>query len=266
VRTRLVHLALGGLLVALPLAGRASAQQDTLVFGNSQRSMVTRTELQATLDTLQQVINSPGYSQALKANKQAEADVIKERLTDGDFHTGDLISVAVVGDPGLSGTYQVSADRTITIVGGEEITVKGILRSELQDYMTQQFKVFVRDPMVRTTSAIRISIFGAVGKPGFVQAPATALLSDVLMTSAGGVSNNMKEEKSTIKRGDKIVVDGEQFKKALHSGMTLDQLNVEAGDEITVGTKPATGLFFRVIGVVSALTSIVWLGYITHVW
>jgi hypothetical protein len=265
VSNRIAQMALAVAFVTLA-AVPASAQQDSMeIAAGAQRSMVTRASLQASLDTIEKLTSSPAYSPALKSAKQAEADVIRQRLVDGDFHTGDVIKIDVVGDPGLSGLYQVNANRTITIVGGEEISVKGILRSELQDYITQQLKVFVRDPVVKTTSAIRVSIFGAVAKPGFVQAPATSLLSDVLMQSAGGVQNNMREDKSVIKRGDRVVVDGDRFKEALHRGMTLDQLNVEAGDEITVAAKPARGLFWTIVGGVSAMSTLIWLGIATHV-
>ncbi|MGH7583902.1 MAG: polysaccharide biosynthesis/export family protein [Gemmatimonadales bacterium] len=268
-RIRFAHVLVGALFMVYP-ARRATAQDTTTTtittaLVNPERSMVTRAALQASLDTMERLIGSPAYSSALKAAKRSEADVIRERLVDGDFHTGDIISIQVLGEPGVSALYQVSPDRTITIVGGEEISVKGILRSELQNYITRQLKVFIRDPVVKTTSAIRVSIFGAVAKPGFVQAPATALLSDVLMQSAGGVQNNMREDKSVIKRGDRVVVDGEQFRQALHSGMTLDQLNVEAGDEISVAAKPARGLFWTIVGGVSALTGIVYLLVYTHV-
>jgi hypothetical protein len=107
---------------------------------------------------------------------------------------------------------------------------------------------------------IRLSIFGAVGKPGFVNAPATFLLSDVIQQMAGGPANNVRWEKSQILRGEKVVVDGNEFRQSVNTATTIDQLNLQAGDVIQVAAKPTGGTLARVLATLGGLTSVIWLG------
>jgi hypothetical protein len=60
--------------------------------------------------------------------------------------------------------------------------------------------------------------------------------------------------------GDKVVVDGPEFRDAVNTATTIDQLNLQAGDVIDVAAKPAGGTFFRIMGALSAVTSVIWLG------
>ncbi len=247
---------------AVPLrSADLSAQQrsDTGSTTEARRSMVTRAELQAALEEIQRGLASSGYSQSLRSAKQAEATAIKDRLEMGDLRSGDEIKVDVLAEPGLSATYTVTPVRTIVLPGSHEVDMRGVLRSEVQAFLTTQFKKLVIDPYVTASASVRISIFGGVGKPGFYNVPANKLLSLVLQQEGGGVANNFKDDKSKIVRNGVVVVDGPEFKEALYKGRTVDQLNIQAGDEIQVAVKPATGLFLRIVGAVSGVASIVWL-------
>lgn len=221
--------------------------------------MVTRGELQAALDEIERGLTSSVYSQSLRSAKQAEARVIKDRLTEGDLRSGDEIKVDVLAEPGLTAVYTVTPVRSIILPGGREIDMRGLLRSEVQVYLTTQLKKYVNDPYVTASASVRISIFGAVARPGFYNVPANKLLSLVLQTEGGGVATNYRDDKSQILRNGVVVIDGPEFKDALYRGRTLDQLNVQAGDEIRVAAKPAGGLFWRIVGAVSGLTGFVWL-------
>jgi protein involved in polysaccharide export with SLBB domain len=264
VRVKSSWLNLASILVvaALPLRTTDLAAQRADTIGvEARRSMVTRDELKAGLVEIQRGLTSTVYSQSLRSAKQAEAKAIEDRLTEGDLRSGDEIKVEVIGISGLSATYTVTPARTIVLPGNFEIPVRGVLRSEIQQYLTRMLKEsnYVVDPNIHAEASVRISIFGGVGHPGFVNVPANKLLSAVLQTEGGGVNNNFKDDKSQIKRNGVVVIDGPEFKDALYKGKTLDQLNVQAGDEINVAVKPASGLFWRVVGAVSGLGGLVWL-------
>lgn len=252
-------------IVGLSWAGVLGAQQTSAtpdlatMLSQSQRATVSRADLQRTLDGIKEQLASGGYSSALRAAKQTEADRIQERLTEGDLRVGDIVALQVVGDETLSKVYQVTPDRTIMLPQGIEISVKGVLRSEMQDYIGTQLKKYVRDPVVRVTTGIRLQLTGAVGKSGIFSAPAGQLLSDFLMTSGGGIASNVQWKKSTIKRRDQTILEGPEFDAAIRDGKTLDELNLRGGDAINVAAKPQTGGFLRILGVVSGLTSLVWI-------
>lgn len=255
---RLATLMIATVLVSEPSALAAQQRADSAPI-EARRSMVTRAELQAAHDEIQRGLASSGYSQSLRTAKQAEAAVIKNRLTEGDLRSGDEIKVDVLAEPGLSATYTVTPVRTIVLPGGHELDLRGVLRSEVQSYLTTQLKKYVNEPYVTASASVRISIFGGVGKPGFYSVPADKLLSLVLQSEGGGVANNFKDDKSKIVRNGVVVVDGPEFKEALYRGRTLDQLNIQAGDEIQVAVKPATGLLLRILGAATGVTSIIWL-------
>lgn len=265
---RIRQLVVGAMVagVATQLSGQVPVQQPSMMQSDTalvaaKRSMVTRTELQSALDEIQRGLTSTAYSPALRASKQAEAEIIRERLTDGDIHPADQIKVEVLTEPGLSATYTITPRGTLDLPGGAVIDMHGILRSEVQAYLTKEFKRVVNDPVITATSFVRISMFGALNKPGFFQAPASRLMSEEIMIDAGGPANNVRWNKSTIKRGDRVIVDGPEFADAVQKGLTLDQLNVQAGDEITLATKPSAALFWRIIGGATALGGLVYLAH-----
>jgi protein involved in polysaccharide export with SLBB domain len=223
---------------------------------SAQRASVTRAQLEAALVEIDVILNSSGYSAAIKDQKRMEAELIRRRLTEGDIRPGDVILLAVANEPSLSNAFPVTTSRSIVIPAAGEIPIGNLLRSEVEPYLTEQMKRFVRDPLVRAEPQIRIAIFGGVGQQGFFLAPASALLTDVIMQSAGGVTGNVKLDKSSIKRAGREIVDRDAFQAALRNGLSLDQLNIQAGDEIHVGQRRAGAL--PIVAALSAVAGITW--------
>jgi hypothetical protein len=77
------------------------------------------------------------------------------------------------------------------------------------------------------------------------------------MTAGGGPARNQQLEKSEIRRGDRVIVDRATFTEALRGAYSLDQLNLQAGDEIRVGQKRSGRL--PIIAAVSSALSLAWL-------
>jgi hypothetical protein len=97
-----------------------------------------------------------------------------------------------------------------------------------------------------------------VGKPGFYQVAADQLAGDAIMTAAGGPAGNADPHKTTIHRGGVEIWSKEAFQQALVDGVTLDRLNLRAGDEITVGEQKHTNIRNYLYGV-TALSSLYFL-------
>jgi protein involved in polysaccharide export with SLBB domain len=240
--TRVIRVLALGVVVVL---GRAPALQgqdsrpDSLlaVLANTQRAQVSRVELERSLAEIERLLATDGYSSALRDRKRVEADQIRQRLATGDIRPGDVIVLAVANEPSLTGAFTVTTNRSIILPGAGEIAVGPILRSEVEEFMRTQVRRFVRDPIVRADAQIRVSIFGGVNRPGFYVAPASMLLPDLIMQSAGGVSGTTKLEKSEIRRDGRVLLSREAFQAAIREGKSLDQLNIQAGDEIHVGQR-----------------------------
>lgn len=231
--------------------GAAQAPTQTT---DTRRVQATRSELETQLGEIEQILNSPGYSGRLRAAKRAEADLVRQRLSEGDLQVGDQINLFIVNEPTYSKNYTVAAGRVLVLPGLPEIPLRGVLRSEVQAHLTEKLKAYIREPEVRAETLIRLSIFGAVGKPGFYQVPAEFLAGDAIM-AAGGPAGNADPAKTVVRRGGMEIWTRDAFQDALVRGLTLDQLNLRAGDELHIGERSTTNLW-RVVPMISAVASL----------
>jgi protein involved in polysaccharide export with SLBB domain len=176
---------------------------------------------------------------------------VKDRLQKGDLQPGDRIALRVVGEQALTDTFTVTTERSIELPSLPAISVAGVLRSELEPHLMKQLSRYVRNPDLKAVALVRVSMAGAVGRPGFYNLPADVLATDAIM-AAGGPSGNADVSRTMIRRGGAPIATEEAMAVAVETGESLDQLNVQSGDEIVVGTKPAgfTGVL-KTMGLVS---------------
>jgi len=203
---------------------------------DTRRAQATRQELQASLLRIDSILGSPGYSSRIRDAKKREGVLIRDRLIEGDLQVGDQVILTVQGEQAFTGTFLVGAGRVLSLPGTPDIPLRGVLRSEAQDYITEQLKRYVRDPAVRVQTLIRMSILGAVGKQGFYQVPADVLVSDAIML-AGGPAGSADPNRSIVRRSGNTLLTQDDVREAIVRGTTLDQLNLRAGDEMVVDAK-----------------------------
>jgi protein involved in polysaccharide export with SLBB domain len=203
------------------------------------RAMATRSELEALLAGKEGAVSDDLARQ------------LKDRLEKGDLQPGDRVALRVVGEQTLTDTFAVTPERTLELPNMAPVPVNGVLRSELRPYLTKQLGKYIRNPDVQAAALVRVSVIGAVGKPGFYNLPADLLASDAIM-AAGGPGGKADMNRTTIRRGAEEIVDEEQLASAVQSGESLDQLNVQSGDEIIVGERGegARGVL-RTMGMIS---------------
>jgi protein involved in polysaccharide export with SLBB domain len=170
-----------------------------------------------------------------------EAWLLRQRLEKGDFQDGDRIIVVLHGNALMPTNFAGIPDTLLTVRAGRrlefprmaDLALDGVLRSELNDKLTEHFAQYIREPSVRSTPLVRIAVIGLVGKPGYVYTLADAPLSDVIM-QAGGPGNNANMAGIVIRRGADVIWDAQDTRAALADGMSLDRLHLRAGDEIVV--------------------------------
>lgn len=259
------------LLLGLAMAPGLAAQEPNF-FISSGREM-TRSDLEQTLRALEEAATGNDYGDAVRERARSEAEVLRRRLAEGDFRVGDRIQVQVAGEnwsassPGaVQGVPQVptpgssavptgrgSVGATFTVQTGPAvklpeipaISLKGVLRSELQDHLTQEISRYIRQPEVQAESLIRVSVFGSVGNPGFFYPGAEQLVGDVIML-AGGPASDANYERILVRRGQELLWDAEPLQRAMAEGRTLDQLNFQAGDIIEVPQRNVNNVWFEV--------------------
>ena len=203
-------------LVALLPAGLAAQDNKT-----ADRPLATRDELQSALQ-------SSGASEV--------AARIKVRLAEGDFRRGDRIALTVQGEEALTDTFVVGSGAELILPAPTtgSLSLKGVLRSELQPKLAEYVGRFRNNPVVRAQPLLRLSIQGEVAKGGIYAVPADAQLADALM-AAGGTTQFAKANQVTIERNGKAFWKGSAF------DTDIDVLGLKDGDQIVVGSKRPGG-------------------------
>lgn len=216
---------------ALALAVPAwCAGQDPL---DPTRLEIDRAELTSLLAQYDAVTQSTAYSDELRREGRALADIIRERLRSGDFRPGDQIALLIEGgETAQWDTLTVEAGHLVDVPTLGPILLQGVLRSELETHLATEIGRFIQSPRVRAHSLIRVSLLG-VGRPGFYTMPADLPLSDAVMF-AGGPGAGADPGEIRIERGQDVLWSVEELLAPVADGSTLDDLGLQAGDRIIV--------------------------------
>lgn len=231
---------------ALLLSSSVAAQQQTTQPSDS----ATAAKLTVTRDALQAIlqrIDSAGGPDSTKGDQKLRtlAQQIRARMSRGDFLPGDRIKLLVDSEPQLSDTFPIGPSQEVVLPIVGVVSLHGVLRSELQTAMTRELGRFLRDPIVRATPLIRLSIAGEVARPGFYMMPPTAVLSDVV-TAAGGTTQNAEVEKMYVQRGDDRLYEGPALQGLISEGRTLDDASIRPGDKFIVPARNTDSVFYTV--------------------
>ena len=209
---------------ALALLARGSRAQAPL--SEAGRANATRQELE-------QLAQEAERSTA----RQHEAAAIRARLRDGDFRAGDRIVLAIQGDSALNDTVIVRPGPTLSVLSIPEDSLHGVLRSELQPHLAQWVMRYYKNATVRATPLIRFGVLGEVSRPGYYRLPIDVSIADAVM-SAGGPTSRADMPRTIVRRRAREVLSKTAVRDAIGAGMTLDQLGLDAGDELVISAKP----------------------------
>ncbi len=187
---------------------------------------------------------------------RARASGLRARLRDGDFQPGDRIRLVLDGAVTQDDTIPVGAGSRIRLKDVGEISLAGILRSELQAHMTKELGRYIKDVRVQATPLVRLSVLGPVGKPGFFYMPSDIPISEAIMR-AGGPAANADLKKTVVRRNTTELYDSRNTRRALNEGLTLDQLSLRDGDSIEVGEKSGSN-WQKIASIVGVATSLIW--------
>ncbi len=191
-----------------------------------------------------------------RSGKKDEAAAIRERLRIGDFYPGERLVVEVFGgEEPFRDTVAVRTNQEVNISSYPAFSLRGVLRSEVDSVLLAQIKRYIQRPTLRTQPLMRVLVTGAVGRPGWVVVRSDAAVSEVV-SAAGGLTTQSKLNKSKIKRGDATLVSADSLSLVFRTGMTLDQADFRAGDEIAIAEKKQSN-FTQVLWAASAALGVV---------
>ena len=231
---RRVVLGAAALLVCGATLASAQIQID------AERALATRAELERALNTM-----PPNLRDG------AQGMLIRKRLAEGDIVAGDRIQITVVGDTTLTGNFTVRSDGTIAAPNIEPISVKGVLRSELEAHLTKEAARYIKNPTVTARSLVRVAVSGAVARPGFYDLPPESPASDAVV-AAGGMTNEGDVQKTIIRRSAEQMYDRDQVREFYVRNTSLDQMGLRTGDEFVVGRRGSA----NVLPIIGAVTGI----------
>jgi hypothetical protein len=215
---------------APPAAGAASKPARTV---HSDTPDATRAELTTLLEEELRRATDAGLKAPDRAKAQGEAAAIRQRLESGDFRAGDRFLVTIIADSVRRLDMLVREGPALDFQALPSLPIGGVLRSELEGAILQHMARFYRSPEVRVQLLTRISISGAVARPGTYSVPPFALLSDAVM-QAGGTLPTANPDKIVIARGGKVIVDRAAYQKAVKDGASVESVGMQPGDEIRV--------------------------------
>ena len=247
--------------LAAPAMGAAQLPDETPVH----RLKATRPELEQHLGQLRQLAQSGKLGKLSPEWVRAETSYVVRRLEEGDFRVGDRLLIAVE-EPGggvvgggtggggaadrnavkspeqqLTDTFTVGASQELTLPGVGVVSLHGVLRTELEPFLSGEIGRYIKEPVVHARPLISLAVTGGVNKAGYYTVPADALISAVLM-AAGGSTKEAKLTDLQIARNGKTVWKGDALRRAVAAGSTLDELQLQPGDEVVVPTKSGAGL------------------------
>ena len=231
-------------LAAGAVGAQASRPNDSTTAPPVVRQYETRAQLQAMAKA------------AEKEHRSSEAWLLNYRLKNGDFQEGDRILFTLESGQIAQGNAQTAqggrADRrgmdTLKVKSGKmvefdqmpDLSLEGVLRSELSDTLRHHLSKYIKEPDFRATPLLPVVILGAVGTPGYVYTAADAVLRDVLTRAR--FTGQADLNKINIRRSGNVIWKPSDVRIALNDGMSVDGLHLVAGDEIEVGVKQRFGL------------------------
>jgi protein involved in polysaccharide export with SLBB domain len=145
-----------------------------------------------------------------------------------------------VGGLGLNDDFIIDSRGNITLPIVGEIRATGHSRRSLARVIEDTLGI--RAIRISCSPLIRVTLFGAVNKPGsYLTEPKESLWG--LINEAGGPANNADIKKIYVERSGQVVV--KDLRQAFEQAHSLEQLGVRSGDQIYV---PGVSRFnFRII-------------------
>ncbi len=159
---------------------------------------------------------------------------------------GDRVLLQVAGDTSLSGTFTVKDGPVLELPGIGTVSLKGVPRDQLQPFLGQQLKLYLRNPDVKASVLVQVGVIGEVAKPGFYSLTTDELLSDALM-AAGGPTRDARMDAASVKRGTATVRSTSAVRDARARGTTVGQLGLESGDQLIIPKQNDTERTVRIL-------------------
>ena len=221
-------------ILAFLLSSSALTAQSATVSPSSR--MATRAELESAAAEFDQLAASTAYSEPIRGRARGQAVAIRRRLTDGDFRVGDRIVLRIEGQLDVDDTMTVLDGLRVPVPRFRQVSLAGVLRSELELRLRTELTDVVRNATVTARPLMRLAVLGSVTRPGYLSVPSETTV-DALLMLAGGPLPVAAVNEMNITRADTVLFKAAATRSALTQGLTVGQLDLTDGDALFVPLK-----------------------------
>lgn len=149
---------------------------------------------------------------------------------------GDALQVGVWPDEELSGEFVVEETGRVYLPFLGPVQAAGISIDQLRTQLRDGYGEVMKNPVVTVTPLYRVGVHGAVRGPGVYSISPSHTLLDVI-GMAGGFQERAKAEKVRIIRQRQQRVIELNAQRALETGLGLEALQLQSGDQVVVPLK-----------------------------
>ena len=196
----------------------------------------TRTEIAGRVAALETQTAGAQLKGDAKVQALSELATLRNRLARGDFQVGDRFLFTVTIDSSRTDTIVVRDNNTVTVTSLPDLSLNGVLRSELDGVLEAHVLRYLKNARVNTVPLTSMSISGAVARPGFYWASPDRPLSELIMM-AGGPSMEANIRELEVRRASNVVLRSKDSREAMIRGYTIEQMDIRSGDEVKIPTK-----------------------------
>lgn len=148
----------------------------------------------------------------------------REPLTLGP---GDSIRLQVYKETDMDGEYLVNEDGVVTLPLLGDRNVVGIPVGRLRQQLIADYQTFLRNPAISVTPLRRVSVLGAVEKPGIYSVDPTFSLAEAVALAGGASAEGDTRRVQILRRGQVL-------REKVSGGEILRDIDIRSGDQIVV--------------------------------
>lgn len=143
---------------------------------------------------------------------------------------GDAVRLTVWREPDLSGEFPVDERGVVVFPRLGEVAVSALPADSIRPVLTRAFAAFLVNPSIAVMPLRRVSIIGAVARPGLYPVDPTMTLADAVAL-AGGAAPDGKRNLVELRRGGDVLI------AELEVLTPIAQTPLRSGDQLWVPQK-----------------------------
>lgn len=190
----------------------------------------------------------PGHAQVGQTPPPASSMILRQ---------GDILRIDVWPNTELSGEFTIEEDGLVYLPLLGAVRAAGVPVDDFRVDLRQLYGEVQRNPVVTVSPMFRISVTGAVQRPGIIMVTPRTSLLDAVSLSGGFQGNANAEEVRIVRPGEVTNYDAV---RALETGEGMDAIALRSGDHVFVPVAdPPVFTFRNAISLLNAVASLLFI-------